>query len=186
MHGIPITSYLDDYRNLGSAGLPEGFDHSVFVYREDEDERSEVEYNTRLGPLVPVQQEDLGGPGADLMVLPLVKRAQAIFTNHLSIGRTRTNDLQLDHHTISKFHAYITSSDSGFVATAADLSLSDAGSKNGTLLDGTRLEPRRPHPLHDGAAVVFGGLPVFRFHTRRGFLALLDDVLRQQERSGRL
>ncbi|RRR68022.1 MAG: zinc-ribbon domain-containing protein [Candidatus Viridilinea halotolerans] len=57
---------------------------------------------------------------------------------------------------VSRQHARIT-------LNAGQWNLYDLNSTNHTRVDGTRLEPNQPHPLHDGARVQFGRI-VLTFH----------------------
>ena len=58
--------------------------------------------------------------------------------------------LSLDEDTsVSRRHAQITYEGGRFYLT-------DLGSSNGTRVDGVRLTPDTPHPLHNGAQIVFG------------------------------
>lgn len=86
--------------------------------------------------------------------LPVQKRADvdAAFGDRISIGRALNKDIVLRHASISKFHAY-------FQLDAPNLcSLSDAGSKNGTLLNGTRIAPREVVEVVSGDRVTFGSV----------------------------
>jgi hypothetical protein len=67
----------------------------------------------------------------------------------LRLGREPGCEILLPHPSISKQHALIE-------RTAAGWTLSDAGSTNGTFLDGRRLEPDERAPLADGDRVVLG------------------------------
>jgi len=61
-------------------------------------------------------------------------------SGRISIGRGRGCDVQIDHPSISRTHCVLTLSDAG-------LTLSDAGSANGTRLRGHRLTVNTPTPL---------------------------------------
>ncbi|RMH38915.1 MAG: FHA domain-containing protein [Deltaproteobacteria bacterium] len=84
-----------------------------------------------------------------LAVFPLEKKPGAPFSDMITVGRTGNNDVVLNDVTVSRFHAYFKRRDAGWVVC-------DAGSKNGTRIDGVRLEPRREAPIAPGAEVVFG------------------------------
>jgi len=55
----------------------------------------------------------------------------------------------LRHPRVSKFHAF-------FITKAGDWSIADAGSTNGTTVNGVRLAPRKPALLRSGDQVGFG------------------------------
>lgn len=67
----------------------------------------------------------------------------------VSIGRAMNQDIVLRHPRVSKFHAF-------FITKAGDWSIADAGSTNGTTVNGVRLAPRKPALLRSGDQVGFG------------------------------
>ena len=68
----------------------------------------------------------------------------------VALGRSPSCDIELNEATLSLFHLVF--------MTAGDLrwTLRDVGSKNGTTLDGRKVEPYLPSPLRDGAQIVAG------------------------------
>jgi transcriptional regulator with PAS, ATPase and Fis domain len=95
-----------------------------------------------------------------------------VIDGRLEIGRSPPRDggvrgWQIDDPRVSALHASVAAS--GTVVT-----LSDAGSRNGTLLDGRRLE--RPAKLHDGELIyVAGHAAVFRWLTDAEIEAIEED-----------
>jgi hypothetical protein len=71
--------------------------------------------------------------------------------NRISLGRALSADIILRHSSISKFHAYVGQEDGTW-------HLVDAESKNGTLLNGARLAPRRREALEIGDQISFGSI----------------------------
>ncbi|MCX7934333.1 MAG: FHA domain-containing protein, partial [Planctomycetota bacterium] len=67
----------------------------------------------------------------------------------LSIGKSEDNDLVLDRPAISRRHCQIESHGAG-------LMVRDVGSRNGTYLDGRRLEPQVAVPLAPGQVIQLG------------------------------
>jgi hypothetical protein len=65
------------------------------------------------------------------------------------VGRSRTTDLVIDQPAVSGEHARIVWVDGAW-------HLRDLGSRNGTWLDDTRLDPGRDHALQPGAILHFG------------------------------
>ena len=84
-----------------------------------------------------------------------VRKVQTLYQSMISVGRTSNNDIVLADASVSKFHAH-------FRLNGEVYYLLDAGSKNGTLLDGQQLVPKQPALVIDGAVISFGGLR-FRF-----------------------
>lgn len=76
-----------------------------------------------------------------------VRRVVPLSGERVSIGRSRDNDLFLPDQWLSRAHAEIQVRDDGFY-------LVDLGSKNGTLLNGTRLE--REERLRAGDVITLG------------------------------
>lgn len=75
------------------------------------------------------------------------------FKHMVTIGRADTNDIQVRAGEVSKFHAYLT-------VEAGGVTLVDAGSTNGTSVDGEPLAPKAPRRLAPGDEVSLGGVLV--------------------------
>jgi len=84
----------------------------------------------------------------EMAIYPLAKKPGASFPDRITIGRTSNNDVVIADHSVSRLHAYVRQGHSWIVA--------DAGSKNGSWLDETRLEPRRETQLSPGAVLRLG------------------------------
>ena len=70
------------------------------------------------------------------------------------LGRDATADVQVDHFTVSRKHAAI-------VISGSEATIEDLTSKNGTFIDGARIDGSTP--LRDGQAFTLGDAPlVFR------------------------
>jgi hypothetical protein len=65
------------------------------------------------------------------------------------VGRDEGNDLQIDALKVSRSHAELR-------LLAGVLEVADLGSTNGTFVNGDRLKPHEPRPLHPGDEVCFG------------------------------
>lgn len=90
-------------------------------------------------------------------VLSLTKRSEeSISEERISVGRARNKDIVLRDGSVSKFHAWFEVDD----GTGA-VQLADAGSKNGTSIDGERLPLRAVTPVPYGAALKFGNVSAF-------------------------
>lgn len=84
-------------------------------------------------------------------VASLTKRPGANpFALMVTIGRAQNNDVVLNHGAVSKFHAYLRRLGESWL-------LSDAGSTNGTGVDGVPLARERSVPLKSGAKILLGG-----------------------------
>jgi hypothetical protein len=90
---------------------------------------------------------------APYFVAPLVKRILAgkPFSERISIGRARNNDIVLRHTSVSKFHAWLE------LGEDEELRLGDARSTNRTRLNGRALT-RELEPVSAGDQLVFGSV----------------------------
>jgi len=69
----------------------------------------------------------------------------------LTIGRDPQSNVALDHPAISRSHARITPA-----AEPGSYVIEDAGSSNGTFVNGERIAPGQPRPLHTGDVINVG------------------------------
>jgi hypothetical protein len=88
-------------------------------------------------------------PQRDFLVFPLKARPGSLFPGSISVGRARTNDIVIEHHSISKCHAH-------FRFTGDVVSVFDDGSTHGTFIGNNQLLVRSPMMLTSGANVRFG------------------------------
>ena len=84
--------------------------------------------------------------------IPVAKRLGGNpFANMITIGRAANNDIVLAEGSVSKFHAFLRTTEGGLL-------LVDADSSNGTYVNGTRLDPQRARRLNPGDTLRFGNL----------------------------
>lgn len=89
-------------------------------------------------------------------VVPIEKRSsEAISMERITVGRARNKDIVLRHGSVSKSHAWFERGPDGEVFIA------DAGSTNGTMVDGRMLEARELTPVSYGAPIRFGSIDAF-------------------------
>jgi hypothetical protein len=81
--------------------------------------------------------------------LPLLDAERGTGEGRIDVGRDEACAVALTHQSISKVHAH-------FTYSGGLLSLSDAGSKNGTKLNGVKLGPNEVAPVDLGDTVEFG------------------------------
>ncbi|HMJ11821.1 MAG TPA: FHA domain-containing protein [Polyangiaceae bacterium] len=91
---------------------------------------------------------------ARYFIVPLRKRASvdALSLERISVGRARNKDIVLRDASVSKFHGWFTMDE------YRAFQFADAGSKNGTSINGRRMEARQPLPLNPGDSVVIGSV----------------------------
>lgn len=87
-----------------------------------------------------------------LRVIAIQKSQSHRVGSDVTLGRGPDNDLVIPHPTISRFHAYFSFTDDGRVA------LTDAGSRNGTRINGSRLKVKWTASLMPGDKLIFGEL----------------------------
>lgn len=103
----------------------------------------------------------------EALVLDLRKEKNNAFRRGITVGRTSNNDLVLEHPSVSRFHAWF-AIDEGTRRWAVH----DAGSKNGTVVEGAKLVPRRACELEGRTRVRFGDVGV-TYLPAQAFLRLL-------------
>ncbi len=110
-------------------------------------------------------------PG-EALVFAVARRPGAghAFPQGVTIGRAATSDLVLDDTSVSRLHAVLQLDEAG-----AQWVLSDAGSRNGTRLNGLKLEARMRGLLRDGAELTLGDA-CLRFFTPQGLLTYLEQL----------
>jgi hypothetical protein len=67
----------------------------------------------------------------------------------ITVGRSENIDIALNFPTISKLHAF-------FYQVGVNWVLVDAGSSNGTFVEGLKLKGREPYSLQEGQTIDFG------------------------------
>jgi hypothetical protein len=99
-----------------------------------------------------------GGPmqrprAGEALVLPVVKAKDSKnpFAMGVTVGRVETNDIIVDDHSVSRFHAYFQHD-----PKRDEWVLVDAESKNGTWLDALKLDTTTRPVVKDGSMVKFG------------------------------
>ena len=84
-------------------------------------------------------------------VFALVKSLVSPWRERISVGRARNNDVALPNKSVSKLHAHFTFEE----GTAW---LTDAGSRNGTRVNGDKLRAGKPVKTVPGDVITFGGV----------------------------
>lgn len=100
------------------------------------------------------QAHAAGAPGlGDPLVFAIAKanHSHNAFALGVTVGRVATNDVALPDDSVSRFHAFFQ-----YDTKRGCWLVTDAESKNGTFLEGQRLEANKHVPLADGARLRFG------------------------------
>lgn len=99
-------------------------------------------------------QSDAPAVQTDFLVFPVKISGRSPFPHFISVGRTRNNDVVIADTSLAKFHAF-------FRLTPEGMVLQDAGSKNGTELNGAAAPTQQggvPLVVQSGAIVRFGAV----------------------------
>lgn len=138
---------LSQVRTLSAAAFAQRYSHpflgvSIIDIDEDEDGAS---FQTLVNAI-----DDLdAGESTDVLFLaPVAKRSDANAFSFITIGRASNNDIVISRPIVSKSHALLQPGEAGYT-------ISDMGSRNGTLLNGKSLVPRQPRPINDGDIILF-------------------------------
>jgi hypothetical protein len=90
-------------------------------------------------------------------IIPLVKKLGTPFVDLITLGRTEGNDIMVEDISVSRFQAF-------FRRRYGRWFVCDAGSSNGTRVNGTRLQPRTEAEVLSHTKLHFGAVE-YRFHT---------------------
>lgn len=144
---VPFRAFADEHAGLDAAAFARRVtDWHLLVWTtlDDSDSSSFATIIAAAPPHVPKGRTPYA-------VAALKKRPGANpFALMITVGRAQNNDIVLTHRSVSKFHAYLRRLGDRWL-------LSDAGSTNGTSVDGVPLARDRSVPLESGARVLLGG-----------------------------
>lgn len=90
----------------------------------------------------------------DLGTGPVEKRFEMKQGKRVAVGRTKENDLALDHTSVSKMHGSLLLNSDGKLVVA------DTGSTNGTYLNGERIAYGKAIEIFEGDKLMFGAIEV--------------------------
>jgi len=119
------------------------------------------ERGSTLNDLEAMPRRRARDPGSDdevPFVLRIRKTERNHATHHISVGRAANNDVILLHPTVSKLHALLVVEPDAEGLRLGRLLLQDAGSSNGTRVNGVAAQPlgRSATPIAPGDQIVFG------------------------------
>jgi pSer/pThr/pTyr-binding forkhead associated (FHA) protein len=143
------------------SGLARELDGWVLVGPRPQNEENEWSFRTLSARTV----RDAAGEieavlDENYVVFVLKKNQRDAWAKTILVGRSRTNDVCVTHSSISKLHARVRIGDDG-------LFLSDAGSSNGTSVNGNQLPAGQEKKLDHKMQVRFGGCSFQVFEPQR-------------------
>jgi hypothetical protein len=153
--GLTLRSVLDRVRRNEAISLPvlvAVSPEATKVAAEDE-----ITGVTGVQPMAPAWSVEAMSHLADSSCLVVDGFARTGGGLRLTVGRSRRCDYRLSDGSVSALHAILT-----YDLSSGEYSLADAASRNGTFLNGKKLEPELRTTIWPGALVGFG-LVVFCF-----------------------
>jgi hypothetical protein len=99
-------------------------------------------------PTEPVSKDREGEMVREMLAVSLEKSGRNSFHNMITLGRATNNDVVVEHPSVSKFHAYFRVN-----PHSQTLTIADAGSSYGTVVDGRQIRKDEPVPLRSGANI---------------------------------
>jgi hypothetical protein len=168
----PFASILSMARN--STALVTSNVHPVLVLASEittEASNSFVtEQATEIGSIAFLQKEALGKIPQHGLVYFVRKRESGFVRERIGIGRDGNADICIPSQKISRYHAFFS------VTPENDWTITDANSKNGSRVAGSRLAAGAPCVLRETASITLGGIE-FRFYLPEEFIALCRSFL---------
>lgn len=162
-----VADYLNEYQHLGKKQFLEKFNHPFLLYPDQHGHGGFRSYHTKLA------DRGAGGNLADseksIGEFQVLVPAHGHKTKFL-VGRSENRDLFIDHSTVSKRHAFLV-----WDEESSAYKLGDAGSTNGTMLNGHVVDSGEPVYLRDGNVVSFGDCD-YLFFSPKGFADVLKRI----------
>jgi hypothetical protein len=168
MAAVYLDDFVQELRRVGEVGFRRRHTTPVLIVtgratrgaRADASASAEV---TRPIAVTPVTGRRAAPLALVHRVFPIVKAPHAP-PGPVSVGRTSENDVVIPEFSISKRHCLFE-----LAADGGGMTIADAGSTNGTLLNGDALGGQAPVPLCGGEIITMGRFAL-RFETAAGFL----------------
>jgi len=168
-----LDPYLDDCERVERGVFAKIHAHPwlvVVANEPDEGDRWRVFRTTNISARRLAQKPDYPSIQAAYRVLKVVKAGDSPWSNRVSIGRARNNDIVVRHRSVSKLHAHF------FVDDDQGMSLADAGSRNGTRVNGRRLAANETVLLAANDELRFGSVDAI-YKTPLEFYDFLQNIL---------
>jgi hypothetical protein len=170
-----IAEYVDEFLMSGPNRFAAAYPDPMIVLRdlgyeaEDEGADFHTKYMSRgeaFGSTRESSPELTSSLGIGTCIR-IAKREGAAFQDRIGVGRARNADVSIPLALISKYHAFFTKS-----ADGKSFEITDAGSKNGTFIEGERLPEKQAVSLSSGQEISFGPYR-FGFFTPEGFADMI-------------
>jgi pSer/pThr/pTyr-binding forkhead associated (FHA) protein len=162
----PLASYARELILEGAKAL-EGIDCPVLLW-ESGDRMADIESESIA--TVSEGEQLTPRPGNPIVLLLKAEATQSRLSG-VSIGRSESNDVVIENASVSRFHALFHRD-----ARTNSWQLTDAGSRNGTHMDGQRLVGEQTVTLRDGCLIKLGDAQL-RFLLPHSFAQFVDRKL---------
>lgn len=170
-----ITDIILSHGDLDVARFREEYEHPFLVVETGDFRLSTGEFRTILADSGELPKAS--GRAKELRYYRVHKSKRNEFSDMITVGRTLNNDVVVDIASVSKFHAYFRNEGDGVY------SLTDAGSMNGTFIEGRRLEPHEKVVLEDSTIIHVSPDARLRFLYSEGFHSYIQVVKKIIDRS---
>jgi hypothetical protein len=147
----PLDDFIQEVRSSERDTFAKAHPHPflVVVVPENADEGWRVFRTTHF------TREQVHNPmssrASSYRALRVVKTNRNPWSDRISVGRAANNDLVVRDASVSKLHAHLR-------AEGATMTLSDAGSRNGTAVNGKALKEGEARPLEPGDEINLGSI----------------------------
>ena len=145
-------------RDQGRDAFIAAHPHLFFLQLAEGETTQAVERSFKTANALPAAAMQLARDGYQMTVdlarvtlYVIAKAANNPWKERIIVGRARNNDVSIDHGSISKVHAYVTQSGNEYTIV-------DAGSRNGTWVNGRPVSTTDREKLRVGAQVRLGSV----------------------------
>lgn len=105
-------------------------------------------------------------------VFPVRKSKDSPWSERISVGRARNNDITIPHKSVSKLHAHLSFDAEG------QLLVVDAKSRNGVRINDKKINPGEPHTLTSGDIITFGAIALTRVEASELYDLVMNNLRR--------
>lgn len=160
---LRLDAFLEDRRMLNREQFTKKYSAPVLLIPLKPEGTLEDDGAFRTQAVTAELQREAAVPASKLTaVIPIEKRMADPFQAFIWVGRESRCDVTLPFNSVSKLQAQFVKKPSG------EFEILDAGSTNGTFIEGNRLEKNKPVMLRDSMLLRFGKIDA-RFRTAQGF-----------------
>jgi hypothetical protein len=164
-----VQEFAEHFKEIGEDKFLSKFNQPFLLYPEKQGAKAFSTHHTQMSGRD--SGINIAGSETELQRFHVLPCRSSQETNtekrNFLIGRGEDRHFSIDHSTVSKRHAFIL-----FNTSNQTYQLGDAGSTNGTFLDGQTVEAGEPVFIRDGSVVSFGDCD-YLFFSSKGFSELL-------------